>query len=152
MKVSPEELKHRLNQFKESAKQSGIKLTHQRIEIFKEIAKSTTHPNVATIYKGVRKRIPSVSLDTVYRTLWTFLDLRLITTLGPNREKPRFDANMKPHHHFECIKCSKTYDFYSKEFDQIIIPDSVITMGNVNKVQVVAKGLCFQCSKIKEKT
>lgn len=152
MKVSPEELKHRLNQFKENAKKSGIKLTHQRIEIFKEIAKSTTHPDVDIIYKGVRKRIPSISLDTVYRTLWTFLDLRLITTLGPNREKTRFDANMRPHHHFECIKCSKTYDFYNKEFDQLKIPDTAGAIGKVDEVQVVVKGLCFQCLKIKEKT
>ncbi|MBN2467659.1 MAG: transcriptional repressor [Deltaproteobacteria bacterium] len=147
MKISPEELKQRMNRFKEGLKRSGIKLTHQRLEIFREVAESGDHPDAETIYRGVRERIPTVSLDTVYRTLWLLLDLGLIATLGPSRERSRFDANMSPHHHFVCSRCGMTYDFCSPEFDQLNIPDSVMELGNVEKLQVEVRGICLQCSK-----
>jgi len=150
MKIDPEELRQRINRFKTGLKRFGVKLTHQRLEIFQEVAKSGDHPDVETIYKGVRKRVPTVSLDTVYRTLWLLLDLGLITTLG-TRDRVRFDGNMRSHHHFVCSKCGMTHDFYSGEFDQLKIPETVKALGSVEKAQVEFKGFCLRCSKKKGK-
>jgi Fur family transcriptional regulator, peroxide stress response regulator len=147
MKFESEALQERLNHFKEGLRHSGVKLTHQRLEIFHEVAISGDHPDAETIFKGVRQRVPSVSLDTVYRTLWLLLDLGLVNTLGPPREKMRFDANMKSHHHFICMKCGMTRDFYSKEFDQLQIPEEVQTLGTVKLAQVEVRGICVRCSK-----
>ena len=97
MDVTSAELAQRMDCFKEGLKRSGIRLTHQRLEIFHELAKSSDHPDVETIYRGVRERVPTVSLDTVYRTLWLLLDLGMITSLGQPKEKARFDANMRSH-------------------------------------------------------
>jgi Fur family peroxide stress response transcriptional regulator len=152
MKLDPGELQQRMNHFKEGLRRSGVKLTHQRLEIFHEVAKSSDHPDVETIYKGVRKRVPTVSLDTVYRTLWLLLDLGLITTLGTPRERVRFDANVKSHHHFVCSRCGMTRDFFSDEFDKLKIPDSVKALGSAEKTQVEIKGLCLRCSKKKEES
>jgi Fur family peroxide stress response transcriptional regulator len=152
MKISPEELKQRMNHFKEGLRRSGVKLTHQRMEIFREVAKSGDHPDAETIYKGVRTRVPTVSLDTVYRTLWLLLDLGLIPTLGPSRERTRFDANMGSHHHFVCSRCGMTRDLYSTEFDQLKIPESVKELGRVERTQVEIRGICHQCSKKKGKS
>jgi len=100
-----------------------MKLTHQRIEIFREVARTGDHPDAETIFKRVRKRIPTVSLDTVCRTLWMLNDVGLISTLGSQRGRVRFDGNASPHHHFICTKCGKAGDFYSKEFDDLeVVP------------------------------
>jgi Fur family peroxide stress response transcriptional regulator len=147
MKIEPEEFQKRMNHFKDGLKRSGVKLTHQRLEIFREVAKSGEHPDAETIFKGVRGRVPSISLDTVYRTLWLLLDLGLITTLGPPRERMRFDANMTSHHHFVCMKCGMTRDFYSEELDKLKIPSTVKTLGSVEMAQVEVKGICLRCSK-----
>jgi Fur family peroxide stress response transcriptional regulator len=136
-----------MNHLKEGLKRVGVKMTHQRLEIFREVAKSGDHPDAETIYKGVRARVPAVSLDTVYRTLWLLLDLGLLTTLGPPRERVRFDANMTPHHHFICTKCGVAHDFYSEEFDHLRIPEAVNALGIVEKAQVEVRGLCSRCSK-----
>jgi len=149
MKFEPEALRKRMNHFKDGVRRSGVKLTHQRLEIFHEVAKSGDHPDAQTIFKGVRKRVPSVSLDTVYRTLWLLLDLGLLTTLGPPRERVRFDANTNSHHHFICTRCGMTRDFYSEEFDHLKIQDAVKTLGSVEKTQVEVRGICFICSKKK---
>jgi len=151
MELEPEELRRRINQFKEALRRSGVKLTHQRLHIFHEVARSGEHSDAETIYKGVRKRVPTVSLDTVYRTLWLLLDLGLITTLGPPRDRIRFDANMSPHHHFVCTRCGMTRDFYSKELDRLKIPDGVKTLGSAERTQVEVRGLCLRCSKKKGK-
>lgn len=147
MKFKPEELQKRMNFFKDGLKRSGVKFTHQRLEIFHEVAKSPDHPDAETIFKGVRTRVPSISLDTVYRTLWLLIDLGLITTLGPPRERVRFDANMNSHHHFICIKCGMTRDFYSEDLDRLMIPDAVKTWGSVEIAQVEVRGICLRCSK-----
>ena len=62
-----------------------MKLTHQRMEIFREVARTADHPDAQTVYERVRKRVPAVSLDTVYRNLWLLSDLGLLSTLGPPR-------------------------------------------------------------------
>lgn len=145
MKISPEELNRRMDQCKEALKNSGIKLTHQRMEIFREVAESNEHPDAETIFKSVRERIPMVSLDTVYRTLWLLIDLGLVTTLGPARDRTRFDANMNSHHHFVCTRCGMTRDFYSPDFDSLTVPDCVNEMGRVEKAHVEVRGVCFHC-------
>jgi Fur family peroxide stress response transcriptional regulator len=145
MKIPAGEVQQRIDRFKEGIRRSGIKMTHQRLEIFREVAKSSDHPDAETIYRGVRERVPMVSLDTVYRTLWLLLDLGLISTLGSSRERTRFDANVSPHHHFVCSRCGMTRDFSSEEFDQLNMPDSVKTLGKVEKTQVEITGICLQC-------
>lgn len=147
MELTLEELQRRMNHFREVFKRSGVKITHQRLEIFREVAKSGEHPDAETIFKGVRERVPTVSLDTVYRTLWSLIDLGLLTTLGPPLHRVRFDANMYSHHHFVCAKCGMTRDFYSKEFDRLKIPEAAKALGSVEKTQVEVRGLCLRCSK-----
>jgi Fur family peroxide stress response transcriptional regulator len=125
---------------------AGVKLTHQRMEIFREVARTRDHPDAETVYRGVRKRIPQVSLDTVYRALWLLSDLGLITTLGPARDRARFDANLCPHHHFVCLRCGLTRDFYSDAFDDSKLLRSVKTIGSVESAHLEARGVCQRCA------
>ena len=149
MKVSPGDLQQRMNSLKEGLREAGVKLTHQRLEIFREVALSDNHPDAETVYRGVRKRMPTVSLDTVYRTLWLLVDLGLIKTLGPPRERTRFEADLDSHHHFVCVKCGMTRDFQSNEFDCLVIPEEVKKIGIVEKAHVEVQGICKQCSRRK---
>lgn len=146
MEYRPEVLRQRMNHLKERLRSSRVKLTHQRMEIFSEVAMSEEHPDAEKIYKSVRKRLPSISLDTVYRTLWSLLDLGLITTLGLPRKTIRFDANMKLHHHFACTKCGMTRDFYSKKLDRLKIPGLEEILETVQRTQVEVSGICKKCS------
>ena len=145
MKISAEELNQRIARFKEGLRRSGVKLTHQRIEIFQELARSLDHPDADAIYRAVRRRVSTISLDTVYRTLWLLLDLGLITTLGSSRYRTRFDANMTSHHHFVCSACGLTRDFYSAELDSLKVPPSAKSFGHVEATHVEVRGVCLGC-------
>ena len=146
MKVAKQDIEQRMARFNEACRKSGAKLTHQRMEIFREVAQSTDHPDVEKVYQGVRKRMPTVSLDTIYRTLGWLKELGLITTLGPPRERTRFDANLSHHHHFVCVQCGLTRDFYSDKFDKLTLPESVQSIGYVETTQVEVKGVCLKCA------
>jgi Fur family peroxide stress response transcriptional regulator len=133
--------------FEQACRSAGVKLTHQRMEIFRELAHRGDHPDAESVYRGVRRRIPTMSLDTVYRALWLFSDLGLITTLGPSRERTRFDANLSRHHHFVCLRCGLTRDFCSDAFDELRLPQSIRTIGRVETTHVEARGVCRACAK-----
>jgi len=146
VKINDQEVDRRIARFSEVCRNAGKKLTHQRMEIFREVARTGDHPDAETVFQGVRERMPTVSLDTVYRTLWWLRDLGLVNTLGPPRERTRFDANLKDHHHFVCIRCGMTRDFYTDKLDQLDIPETVQSIGYAEKTQIEVKGVCRGCA------
>ena len=147
MKIQTDKLNQRIQHFEKIYRQSGMKLTHQRMEIFREVAQAGDHPDAEDIHARVRKRLPMVSLDTVYRTLWLLKDMGLITTLGSNHDRTRFDANLDRHHHFVCIQCGLTLDFYCDEFENLCLPETLKSLGTVETAQVEVRGICKSCQK-----
>jgi len=146
LKVSEQKIDSRINRFVEACRVSGTKLTHQRMEIYREVAQASDHPDVERVYQRVRERIPTVSRDTVYRTLRWLEDLGFVSTLGPIRDRMRFDANLKQHHHFICVRCGIMWDFYSKYLNDLKLPKSVQAIGHVETMQVEVNGVCNDCA------
>jgi Fur family transcriptional regulator, peroxide stress response regulator len=146
MPIDESEVNRRLEHFRVKCKESELKLTHQRLEIFREVAAAQNHPDAETIFRGIQPRMPTVSLDTVYRTLWMLNDMGLISTLGPRRESVRFDANPLQHHHYVCVRCGLAKDFESDALNALQIPDSVMRFGSVEMTRVEVRGLCKECA------
>ncbi|HXS77522.1 MAG TPA: Fur family transcriptional regulator [Terracidiphilus sp.] len=146
MKEEQSEVETRLEYFKSKAHEAGVKLTRQRVEIFREIASRHDHPDAEELYRSLRKRIPGVSIDTVYRTLWILYDLNLIATHGQLRESVRFDPNPNPHHHYICVCCGIIRDVASPEFDDFSLPPASSGYGSVFAVRVELSGLCEGCA------
>jgi len=147
MKIEAKEVERRVNVFSEVCRRYGVKATHQRTEIYRELARTNEHPDAETIYARVRKRIPAISLDTVYRTLRTFEKKGLISRVGSSGERTRFDADTEPHHHYVCTECGFIGDVYSEEWNDFEPPRGVMNMGTVNSIHVEVRGLCKACQK-----
>jgi Fur family peroxide stress response transcriptional regulator len=143
---SKREVAQRMARFEQVCRDAGVRLTRQRLEIFRHVAQTGDHPDAEMTYKRVRERVPTVSLDTVYRTLWLLNDHGLITTLGPSRERTRFDANLTRHHHFMCVRCGSTRDFYSEELNDIKLPRSARAFGRIETTRVEVRGVCRECA------
>lgn len=135
----------RLQHLEAVVRDAGVKLTHQRLEIFRELARTEDHPDAETVFRAVQRRVPTVSLDTVYRTLWMLRDLGLVTTLGPSREGVRFDVNTERHHHYVCVGCGMVRDFASQALDGLRVPEALRELGSVEDTQVEVRGLCKSC-------
>ena len=149
MNAGKTEVVRRIDGFKAACRKAGVKLTHQRLEIFGEVVGSVEHPDAEMVFRAVQARMPTVSLDTVYRTLWLLSDLGLISRLGPRRESVRFDANLAQHHHYVCMRCGLTRDFESPALDAIRVPSAVRDLGSIVAMQVEVRGLCATCTKAK---
>jgi Fur family peroxide stress response transcriptional regulator len=147
VRVESAEVERRVDRFKSESRAAGVKLTHQRLEVFREVAASLDHPDADAIFREVRRRVPTVSLDTVYRTLWLLDDLGLIRTLGPRRESVRFDANLEHHHHYVCVRCGLARDFESVALDTLRVPEAVEKLGSVFGTHVEVRGVCQRCLK-----
>ena len=139
--------RQQIDRLRQGFRRAGVKLTPQRLQIFLEVAGSEEHPDAETVFRAVRRRMPTVSLDTVYRTLWLLIDMGLLSSLGPPTGRMRFDANLGPHHHFVCTRCGLTRDFTSNELDRLRIPQSVHRMGRVELARVEVRGVCTRCSR-----
>lgn len=146
MGVEEREIQRRMEVFHQVCHRAGARLTRQRTEIFREVAASDAHPDAEAILAGVRHRLPAVSLDTVYRTLWWLTRLGLVATLGPAQDRARFDANLARHHHFVCVRCGLTRDFTSEALNMLALPEEVAAIGSIERTQVEVKGVCRACA------
>jgi len=146
VKLQDAEIERRLEQFKAAARSGGVKLTHQRLEIFRAVASSLDHPSAEAVHRAVQVTTPTVSLDTVYRTLWLLTDLGLLTTLGPRQDSVRFDANLESHHHYVCTRCGLVRDFENDDLNALKIPDTVNHFGQVVSTHVEVRGICDRCA------
>ena len=126
-------------------REAGLKLTHQRLEIYREVTEASDHPSAEDIYRRVRPRLPTVSLDTVYRTLLTFEKLGIISRVQALDDRGRFDANLAPHHHMICTTCKIIMDFYWPSFDEIQPPPETKKWGRIKFRQAELRGVCEKC-------
>ena len=145
MKHDPDELRRMMDRFKDTVRRAGVKLTQQRIEIFREVARTGDHPDIETIFMRVRIKMPTVSLDTVYRALNLFEKLGLVTTIRPLSARARFDANTEAHHHFFCTRCGATLDFECQDFENLRVPRAAASLGRVDSRHIELRGLCAAC-------
>jgi Fe2+ or Zn2+ uptake regulation protein len=84
--------------------------THQRTVILEEIRNVNTHPTADEVYEMVRKRLPRISLGTVYRNLEVLSTCGLIQKIGPVSSQMRFDGDPRHHYHVRCIHCGRVED------------------------------------------
>ena len=151
MKDKSPDVQNKIGEFQKICRSNGLKLTHQRIQIFSELASSSEHPSAESIYKRLVSRYPSLSLDTVYRTLFTFEKLGIISKVQALDDRARFDGNPLPHHHMVCTKCKNIIDFYWPAFDDMQLPHETKKWGRVKSIQVELRGVCDSCLEAENK-
>ena len=145
MTVLADEVERRVDRLSKSLRDAGLRLTHQRLEILRVVAADETHPDVETVYRVVRGRVPTISLDTVYRTLATLTDRGYITRVLFTPGPARYDANPRRHHHFVCTRCGLVRDVEDAELDAIRPTRQVTRIGRPEAVTVQFRGVCADC-------
>ena len=86
----------------------GLRLTGPRRVILEVLRGTESHPTAEWVHRVVRRRLPRVSLGTVYRNLRLLVAEELAAEIpGPHA---RFDANLAAHHHFTCLRCGCILD------------------------------------------
>ncbi len=127
-------------------KQSNLRMTRQRKVILEELCKVNTHPSADELYAMVRKRLPRISLGTVYRNLEILSESGDIQKLEPGCSLKRFDGNPAEHCHVRCVSCNRIVD-------APMAPDLDIDLEQLNSTdfkiighKLEYLGMCPQCS------
>ena len=108
------------NKIKERLSDVGLKATHPRITVLRELMVSDDHPTAEAIHETIKVDNPSISLGSVYRVLDVLVDSGLIQRVSVRSGSKRYDANMTPHGHIYCLKTNKIQDFYDEELYGLI--------------------------------
>ncbi len=147
MPVANDEAERRIGLMKDGLRGRGMRLTHQRLEVVREIAATDEHPDVESIFRRVRTRVPTISLDTVYRTIATLVELGYVTRTMLTPGPARYDANLTHHHHFVCTRCGVARDIADPSLDAIRVPAGAEGLGKVETVEVQLRGVCAACER-----
>ncbi|UCG67721.1 MAG: transcriptional repressor [Deltaproteobacteria bacterium] len=94
-------------------------MTNQRQVILEEVQKVNTHPTADEVYEMVRRRLPRISLGTVYRNLEILSTSGLILKIGPPSNQMRFDGKTDNHYHTRCVSCGRVEDAPVESFDKL---------------------------------
>jgi Fe2+ or Zn2+ uptake regulation protein len=118
------------------------RLTNQKRVILEYLKSTKSHPCAKEVYLEVKKKLPQISLGTVYRILNQLKEkgeVREILT-----EVSHFDGDLTPHSHFVCQKCKKIFDVF-KEIPEL--KNKKLKVGKIKDYQVIFYGFCKKCKK-----
>ena len=139
----------RLRELEAVCRRIGARVTHQRREVLRAVVSTDIHPDAQTILARVRERMPTISFDTVYRTLTFLEDHGLIQRVHVSGDRARFDGNNHAHHHFICTRCGRVVDFENEAFDDIALPPHIRALGTSLTTQLQVFGICMECNESK---
>lgn len=100
--------------------EKGLKLTHQRIVVYKAIIATDKHPTAEQIYERIRVKNPSISLATVYKTLETFVENKLVNKVPTPQGTMRYDARTDNHNHIYISNTNEILDYEDEELKEIL--------------------------------
>lgn len=123
----------------------------QRELILKALKERTDHPTAEMLYKDILKIMPSIGIATIYRNLSALYEngqiLKIETKQG---ESDRFDGNIMPHLHFQCLECNKIQDIFLDEDENERLNDKLKEFANIIDAEVAEskiflRGKCEEC-------
>ena len=124
-------------------RERGLKCTAQRIAVLAAVLRVMgRHPSVDGIWEAVKKSIPTVARESVYRILNEFDALGIVARLD-SLSAARYDTSCEPPAHFICEVCGSVTDHrLSADF---ALPDGI--RGELHHLELRVTGICDKCLK-----
>lgn len=135
----------------EKLKEQGYKMTPKRLLMIDLLLIATEPVSVLDLYEQVRLTYPDISLDTVYRTLNTLIDLEVVNNIaGLGKQGDKYELSVTHHHHLVCLRCGQTlclhYCPISPDFKRFVQNQGYALIRH----DLELYGLCNQCRQRKE--
>jgi Fur family ferric uptake transcriptional regulator len=121
-------------------------MTKQRTVILEEIRGVSCHPTADEVYRKVRRRLPHVSLGTVYRNLDVLRRMGLIKALWFRGQPMRFDGTPERHYHVRCRTCGRLDDLPDLPLDGVRRVAADLSGYDVGECMVELVGTCPTCA------
>lgn len=124
-----------------------LRMTKQRQVILEELRAVTCHPTADEMYDMVRRRLPNVSLGTVYRNLEILAESGIVQKIDIGGTKKRFDGNVEGHHHLRCIECGRVDDAHVETGVDLDAMAGAVTDYTILRHRLEFIGICPGCAK-----
>ncbi len=125
--------------------EKDIRPTYQRLEIMRYLYEHRVHPTAEMIYAELKETIPTFSKTTVYNTLKLFQEKGLLAALATAEDQVRYEANLIPHGHFQCVRCGRLFDIDIPE----AFPGQTSLAGHrILEYQIILRGICRDCRQL----
>lgn len=119
-------------------------MSRQKELIYDLVTSTMSHPTADWVYENARRKMPHISLGTVYRNLNTLVREGRILAITNSRGPVRYDANTTRHSHLKCIGCGLMLDVPETGID--VVPRSPkIRQFEVLEYRVEFLCLCPDC-------
>lgn len=89
---------------------AGLRLTRQRLTIYRELTGRYDHPDVDMLFRAVQPKLRKISVFTVYRTMNALEEAGLVWRVTTWKGHARYDGHVVAHAHFLCERCGKIMD------------------------------------------
>jgi Fe2+ or Zn2+ uptake regulation protein len=89
---------------------AGCRYTRQRGEVFAFLRSVESHPTVEEVYRSVRRRMPRISLATVYNALEALVSADLAAKLTSDDGRARYDCRCEDHYHLRDVETGEIRD------------------------------------------
>jgi Fur family peroxide stress response transcriptional regulator len=131
--------------YEETISHSGHRLTPQRREVYNVLLADRDHPTATEVFIRAKKRIPAISLATVYNCLETLVECGLAKQVNVEREATRYCPNLSEHGHFICESCGIVSDIPVTKGGSLTqflkVPSGFI----INHSEITLRGTCPAC-------
>ncbi len=124
-----------------------LRMTHQREIILDELRRAKTHPTADELYERIKKKLPRISLATVYRNLEILSETGLIKKLEISGRQKRFDWDPQDHDHVYCTKCHRVDNIPTETGTLLSITPELQKGYRITGCRIEFYGLCPNCLK-----
>lgn len=123
----------------------GLRVTAQRLDVYRAMVEYDGHPTPEEVLHAVRRRQPSISLNTVYTTLETLVAAGAIQRGDVAAGPLRYDVKLEPHHHAVCRGCGLQADVRCEPNEPPCHAPPAISGFTVTDTHVTHFGMCAAC-------
>ncbi|MCX6961104.1 MAG: transcriptional repressor, partial [Verrucomicrobia bacterium] len=131
--------------YEETISHSGHRLTPQRREVYNVLLEDRNHPTATEVFIKAKKRVPTISLATVYNCLETLVECGLAKQVNVEREATRYCPNLSEHGHFVCDSCGIVSDIPVAKGGSLTQFLKVPTGFSINHSEITLRGTCPAC-------
>ena len=122
-----------------------LRRSRQRDVVLAVVRQTMDHPTADWVFREARRRLPRISLGTVYRNLKQLAEAGLIREIHSGGQQARFDGNTGRHYHIRCLGCGRVNDL-PMSIDMRLEQEAGRAMNyRVLGHEVEVHGLCPAC-------
>jgi Fur family transcriptional regulator, stress-responsive regulator len=124
---------------------AGYRVTPQRLVIHRALVELGRHVGAEELLGAVGRRLPNVSLPTVYSALDALEDAGLVRRVSAGQGRALYDARPADHHHLVCRRCGAVEDLDADVSLTVALSSARKHGFAPDGAEVVVRGLCADC-------